>query len=71
MAETVHPGDVPLTEGDAGRRDELFETLSTLVALHSPSGRESAVDEYLTERLRVHGEPVSDPAGISEQARTI
>jgi putative aminopeptidase FrvX len=44
-------------------RDELFETLSDLVALHSPSGVEQAVDEYLLERLIAFGAPTIDAGG--------
>ena len=44
-------------------RDELFQTLSDLVALHSPSGVEQAVDAYLLEHLKTHGEPTIDAAG--------
>ena len=44
-------------------RDRLFESLSELVALHSPSGVEEAVDAYLIERLSAYGEPTVDGAG--------
>ncbi len=44
-------------------RDELFQTLSDLVALHSPSGVEQAVDAYLLERLAAFGEPTIDAGG--------
>ena len=44
-------------------RDELFVTLSELVALHSPSGVEQAVDTYLLDRLKAHGAPTIDAAG--------
>ncbi len=44
-------------------REELYDTLASLVALHSPSGVEAAVDEFLLERLKAHGEPTVDAAG--------
>ena len=44
-------------------RETVYRTFSELVALHSPSGVEAAVDAYLLERLAEHGDPVSDGAG--------
>ena len=44
-------------------RDSLFQTLSELVSLHSPSGVEEAVDAHLVELLRGHGDPEVDAAG--------
>ncbi|HEU0193730.1 MAG TPA: M20/M25/M40 family metallo-hydrolase [Gaiellales bacterium] len=44
-------------------RDALFQTLSELVSLHSPSGVEESVDSHLLEILRGHGEPKVDGAG--------
>ena len=44
-------------------RDELFDTLSDLVALHSPSGVEQAVDAYLLDRLAAFGTPTLDAGG--------
>jgi len=44
-------------------RDSLFQTLSELVSLHSPSGVEEAVNDHLLEILRGHGEPATDAAG--------
>jgi putative aminopeptidase FrvX len=56
------PG-VPEQGGLQALRDRLFESLSELVALHSPSGVEEAVDAYLRERLAALGEPAVDAAG--------
>ena len=44
-------------------RETVYRTLTELVALHSPSGVEAAVDAYLLRRLAEHGSPVSDGAG--------
>jgi putative aminopeptidase FrvX len=44
-------------------RDELFETIRTLTALHSPSGVEREIDEHLLGALAGHGEPRMDDAG--------
>jgi putative aminopeptidase FrvX len=44
-------------------RDALFDTLSELVAIHSPSGVEGAIDEYLLARLSRLGSPAIDAAG--------
>lgn len=44
-------------------RDDLYQTLSELVARHSPSGVEQAVDEYLLDRLKERGTPTTDAAG--------
>ncbi len=44
-------------------REQLFETVAQLVALHSPSGVEDEVDEYLLGRLTAIGEPRVDEAG--------
>jgi len=43
--------------------EAVFRTLTELVELHSPSGVERAVDDYLLERLAEHGEAVRDAAG--------
>jgi putative aminopeptidase FrvX len=45
------------------RREAVFQTLTELVALHSPSGVEAAVDDYLMARLAQHGSPAIDGAG--------
>jgi putative aminopeptidase FrvX len=44
-------------------RETVYRTLTELVALHSPSGVEAAVDAYLLRRLAEHGNPASDGAG--------
>jgi putative aminopeptidase FrvX len=44
-------------------RDTLFETVGVLTELHSPSGHEGEIDEYLLERLAAHGDPAQDAAG--------
>ncbi|MGN6167002.1 MAG: M42 family metallopeptidase, partial [Solirubrobacteraceae bacterium] len=44
-------------------RDTLYSTLADLVALHSPSGVEHAIDELLLARLGSLGEPAQDAAG--------
>lgn len=44
-------------------RDALFQTLSEVVAIHSPSGVEGAVDDYLMSRLERFGTPAADAAG--------
>ena len=43
--------------------EEVFRTLSELVELHSPSGVERAVDDYLLRRLEEHGGAARDAAG--------
>jgi len=43
--------------------EAVFRTLSDLVELHSPSGVEGAVDEYLLRRLEEHGGAERDAAG--------
>ena len=43
--------------------EAVFRTLTELVELHSPSGVERAVDDYLLERLAEHGEAARDAAG--------
>jgi putative aminopeptidase FrvX len=54
---------VPADRAVLSLRDRLFATLSELVALHSPSGVEEAVDAYLMERLAAFGQPTVDGAG--------
>jgi putative aminopeptidase FrvX len=44
-------------------RDSLFDALAELVALHSPSGVEQAMDEHLFAKLAPLGEPTQDAAG--------
>src|SRR3954454_7267623 len=44
-------------------RDTLFETVGVLTELHSPSGHEGEIDEYLLERLAAHGDPGRGAAG--------
>jgi putative aminopeptidase FrvX len=44
-------------------RDQLFEIVSTLTALHSPSGVEAEIDDHLMEALAAHGTPRQDAAG--------
>jgi putative aminopeptidase FrvX len=44
-------------------RERIFETLSALLRLHSPSGVEREMDEHLLAALAKHGEPVTDGAG--------
>src|SRR5436305_13532085 len=44
-------------------RDALYELISELTALHSPSGVEGEIDEFLLQRLGQVGEPVVDAAG--------
>jgi putative aminopeptidase FrvX len=44
-------------------REAVFRTLSDLVELHSPSGVEGAVDDYLLRRLEEHGGATRDAAG--------
>src|SRR5438309_31857 len=44
-------------------RDQLFDVVSTLTALHSPSGVEGEIDDHLMEALRPHGTPRQDAAG--------
>ena len=44
-------------------RETVYPTFTELVALHSPSGVEAAIDAYLLRRLAEHGSPVSDGAG--------
>src|SRR3954452_21302408 len=44
-------------------RDRLFETLSALLELHSPSGVEHEVDAHLMEALAPYGGPEVDAAG--------
>jgi putative aminopeptidase FrvX len=64
VAEIAHPASGTSHAGAGpGVRDRLFATLAELVALHSPSGQESAVDEYLLGRLHTLGDPFVDPAG--------
>ena len=43
--------------------EAVFRTLSELVELHSPSGVEGAVDDYLLRRLEEHGGAARDAAG--------
>src|SRR5947208_3864534 len=43
--------------------EAVFRTLSDLVELHSPSGVEGAVDDYLLRRLEEHGGATRDAAG--------
>ncbi len=43
--------------------EAVFRTLSDLVCLHSPSGVETAVDDYLLGRLAEHGGATRDGAG--------
>src|SRR6478752_3865376 len=43
--------------------EAVFRTLSDLVCLHSPSGVETAVDDYLMRRLADHGGATRDAAG--------
>ena len=44
-------------------RDQLFEVVSTLTALHSPSGVEGEMDDHLMAALAPFGDPVIDGAG--------
>jgi putative aminopeptidase FrvX len=44
-------------------RDAIFRTLTELAELHSPSGVETAMDDYLLRRLGAHGDPRLDGAG--------
>lgn len=44
-------------------RDQLFEVVSVLTALHSPSGVEGEIDEHLMEALSPFGTPTIDAAG--------
>ena len=44
-------------------RDSLFTSIAELTELHSPSGVEGPVDEYLRNRLRGQGELRTDAAG--------
>src|SRR3954452_6757169 len=43
--------------------EAVFRTLTELVELHSPSGVERAVDDYLLDRLADHGGATRDAAG--------
>ena len=44
-------------------RDQLFDIVSTLTALHSPSGVEAEIDDHLMAALAAHGMPRQDAAG--------
>jgi putative aminopeptidase FrvX len=44
-------------------RDALFQSLCELVAIHSPSGVEGAIDDHLLDRLSRIGVPSVDAAG--------